>query len=374
MRPVSAAFLRTVRGSHSMVARARVCETFQTGTDPDGTEIFIVDGDVVQNAHADIRSTVDLTTDGNAKWPSFGNLLLAPYGNEIFVERGIGYGNGTIEWVSLGYHRIEEPQQGYAPNGTIQLTANDRMAGLIDARLVAPAQFRATATYGDVFEQLVTEVYPGAVIEWRDGGDTDQLGRDLIAEDDRHGFLDDLVTGLGKIWYWDHRGILVIANQPDSATPVFDINSGENGVLVNMSRKLTRKGVYNAVVATGEGADTASPVRAIAIDANPNSPTYYHGRFGPVPRFYSSPSITTGAQAGAAATSMLRKQLGLRYEVNLAAVANPALEPWDPVRVRYSSRHGIENHILDRLTIPLVPGSAMTATTREQTVVLVEVL
>jgi hypothetical protein len=49
------------------------------------------------------------------------------------------------------------------------------------------------------------------------------------------------------------------------------------------------------------------------------------------------------------------------------------LEPWDPIRIRYSSRHGVEFHIIDRITIPLVAAAPMTATTREQTVVLVEV-
>jgi hypothetical protein len=373
VRPVTDAFLRTVRGSHTMNARARVCTTFQTGTSPTGTDIPVLDGDVVSDANADVRSTLDMTTDGNSMWPTYGNLLLAPYGNEVFVERGIEFGNGSTEWVSLGYFRIQEPTQDQAPNGPIRIAGRDRMAGLIDARLVVPAQFLSTATYATVVSTLVTAVYPTATIQW-DSGSTAQIGRSLIAEEDRYGFLNDLVTGLGKIWYWDYRGVLVIRDQPSTTTTVFDINSGQDGVLVNLSRKLTRESVYNAVVATGEAADTATPVRAAAIDANPNSPTYYFGRFGPVPRFYSSPSITGSSQAASAAASLLRKQLGLRYEVNFAAVPNPALEPWDCVRVTYSGRTAVETHVIDRITIPLTSGAAMTATTREQSVVLVGAL
>ena len=371
MRPVSDAFLNTLRGSHTMTADARVCTTFQTGTGPDGTEIPILGGDVIADANADKRATLDLVTVGNAMWPTPGNLLLAPYGNEIFVRRGIQYGNGTTEWVSLGYYRIQTPDQDVAPDGPIRIVAWDRMAGIVDGRLLAPVQFLAARTYGSVMEELVTEVYPLAMIEWTDGGDTDTLGRDLITEEDRYGFLNDLVTSLGKIWFWDHRGILVVREQPTADQPVFEVNSGHRGVLVNLSRRLTRERVYNAVVATGEGTDTVSPVRAVAIDNNPLSPTYFFGRFGPVPRFFNSPLMTTDDMVAKTAETMLRKQLGLPYNVDFTAVPNPALEPWDPIRIRYSSRHGPETHIIERITIPLVASAPMTASTREQTVILV---
>jgi len=372
VRPVSAAFLRTVRGSHTMAARARVCETFQTGTDPDGTEIPILAGDVISDANSDVRSTLDLVTAGHGMWPtSHGNLLLAPYGNEILVERGVKFGNGVTEWVSLGYYRIQTPDQATTPDGPIRISARDRMAGLIDGRLLAPAQFTASQTYGDVVEQLVLQVYPNATIEWDDTTDVDTLGRALVAEEDRFGFLADLVTSRGKIWYWDHRGVLVIRDPPDVDVPVFDVDAGKGGVLVAASRQLTRERVYNAVVAFGEATDTAAPARATAINGDSNSPTYFSGPFGPVPRFFASPLLTSNAEAAKAAETILRRQLGLPYVVDFSAVPNPALEPWDPVRIRYSSKVGIETHIIDRITIPLVAAAPMTATTREQTVVLV---
>jgi len=356
-----------------MTADARVVTQFATGTDPDGIEIPILSGDVIADAHSDVRATLDLVTNGTAMWPTHGNLTLAPYGNEVFVRRAVIFGNGTTEWVSLGYYRIQGPAQDSAPDGPIRIVGKDRMAGLVDGRLLAPVQFLAARTYGSVVEELVTEVWPSATIEWTDGGDTDTLGRDLIAEEDRYGFLNDLVTSLGKIWYWDHRGILVIREQPTTDSPVFDVDSGQGGVLVSMARQLTRDRVYNAVVAFGEATDTQTPARAVVVDNNPLSPTYFHGAFGPVPRFFSSPFITNDTQAASAASSMLRKQLGLPYSVDFTAVPNPALEPWDPIRIRYSNRHGVEKHIIERITIPLVASAPMTATTREQTVVLLGV-
>lgn len=373
MRPVTDAFLTTLRGSHTMVVRCRVLTSFQTGTAPTGgTEVDVMAGQVVADATADVRATLDLTTDGTGMWPRYTDDLLAPYGNEIFVERGIDYGNGTVEYCSLGYFRIEAPSQDEPPDGPIRIVGKDRMQAIIDARLTAPVQFDAAATYGDVVDQLITEVYPSATIEWDDSTDTSTLDRSLITDELRFEFLDDLVHSLGKIWYWDYRGVLVIADQPDPGDPVWDVDSGAGGVLVSASRSLSREGVYNAVVAIGESVSAdAPPVRAVAVDANPTSPTYYYGRFGPVPRFYSSPFITTTTQAEAAAASLLRAQLGLPYSVDLAAVPNPALEPYDPVRIRYGPSTGSEVHVLQSVTVPLTEQDPVTATTREQTTVLI---
>ena len=57
--------------------------------------------------------------------------------------------------------------------------------------------------------------------------------------------------------------------------------------------------------------------------------------------------------------------------MDFTAVPNPALEPWDPIRIRYSDRDGIELHLIESITVPLVADAPLTATTREQTVVLV---
>lgn len=528
MKPVTDAFLRAVRGSHQMTARARVVETFQTGTDPDGTEIAILDGDVQLAGGADIRATLDMTTDGNRAWPRTADALLAPYGNEVFVERGVEHVGGDLEMVPLGYFRIYAAEQATAPDGPIRISAKDRMSGIVDARLLQIRQFAAGTTLGAVVDELVTEVYPDAVIEWDDDTDTATLARAHIAEEDRYAFLNEMVTASGKVMYFDHRGVLVIKNPPelgetivtlvpgpdvpgpdvvedfedaslaitlsgtwarstasahagtwslksatigDSATtdavvqvpvdattlqfwyrvsseagfdffrffidgvqqfeaagagswtqsavynvsaaaqvtfrylkdsstvagedaayiddlvfggfpdvpgpdvevaelvpavPVFEVNAGRNGVLVAMARQLSREGAYNAVVAYGEAPDTETPVRAVAVDNNPNSATYFYGQFGKVPRYYSSPFITTLSQATTAAASILVRTLGLPYNVNFEAVPNPALEPLDLIRISYP-RAGAELHVIDSMTIPLTPEGALRAVTREGT-------
>ena len=376
MRPVSTKFLETLRGSHLAVCRARVCAAGQSGTDPDGTEIEIISGDVKSTATATIRSTLSLTTSEG--WPRLASDLLAPFGNEIFVERGIAYGNGQREFVGLGYFRIETPEQDDTPDGPVAIAASDRMSGIVDARFLAPRQFSATQTRGNLVSTLITEVYPSATISWDDTGVRDGLvGRSVITEDDRAGTLKEFMTSLGKVGFWRYDGVFRVETPPDiTGSPSWTIDAGRNGVMVQMSRGLTREGVPNAVVATGEAGDTTAPARAVAYNLDPTSPTYYSGPFGPVPRFYSSPFLTTNAQALSAATSILRQHLGLPYQVDLAAIANPALEPYDVISVRYPKQSRSrtlrkETHVLDEVTIPLVPTSPVTLKTREQTTQLI---
>lgn len=367
MRPASDAFLRAVRSSHTMAVRARVCSTFQTGTDPDGTLLDVLAGDVQMDATADVRSTLDITVSGVGAWPINASMALGPYGNEIYVERGIKYGNGRTEYVGLGYFRIQQIDQDAPPDGPIAISARDRMAGIVEAQMIFPIQFDPIVTYGDAVASLVEQVYPGVTIEWDDDTDADELGRSVLVDQDRYAALKDLVTSRGKIFYWDYRGVLVIKDIPAPDVPVFDVTSGRGGVLVTMKRTLTRDGIYNAVVASGDGVDgDIPPAHAVAVDGNTMSPTYFYGPFGQVPRYYSSPLLLDDDAAGRAAETILAKAVGLPYTVDFSIVCNPALEPYDVLRVRYSNRYGDEIHVAETLTVPLLATDPMTGTTRQQ--------
>lgn len=371
MRPVSGEFLRTLRGSHKISLQAFAVEIGQTGVNPVGTEIPILGGSIEQDANAAIRSMLSLETF--YKFPTRATDLLLPYGNyELFLRAGLQYNSGSFEYVSMGYYRIWDVVQDEATDGALSITGQDRMAGLIDGDLTSPTQFLPTQTYGNVVEQLVTQIYPWAVIQWDDSTDDDLLGVSLIVTEEsgnRYSFLNNLITGVGKIWYWDHRGILVIKDLPDNEA-TWTVDAGPGGVLVRHSRETSREGVYNAVKVTGEALDTEVPASGFAYDNNPDSPTYWNGPFGKVPRFYSSPFVTTDIQAEVAAINLLKKNLGLPYSVEFDLIPNPALEPYDCVDV--VGKNGVtETHVIESLSFPLSVEGSQTARTREQTVVVI---
>lgn len=364
MRPVTDQFLESLRGSHQMIADARILTSFQTGVDPDGTAIDLLSGDVTYNATAKVRASLSLLTNGDGLWPSDPSGLLTPYGNEVFVRRGIDYGNGTKEWVSQGYYKLYAVEQLKTPRGYVRLTGYDRMQTIIEARITNPVVFEVGTSVGTIVTTLVQQVYPSAVIEWDDGTTTSSktIGRTQIVEEDRYGFLEELISSYGKIMYFDHRGIFVIKTPPSPTASVFDINAGAYGVLIELNRARGREGVYNGVVVNGEGVDTLSPVHAVALDLDPLSPTYWNGRFGQVPKFFTSTFITTQAQALETANSMLAQSIGLPYTINFGAIVNPALEPYDAITLRTSDMRVV--HVIDVLTIPLTHNSVMTGSSR----------
>jgi len=361
-----------VTGSHQAVIEATVVTDYQTGPAPDGETIPIESGDVRYDATADVWSTMSMETtgiddyDGKSRFPRFATDLLAPYGNEVFLRRGVDTGP-SISWVPLGYYRINATEQRGSSEGTIRLTGTDRMQGLIDARLVTPRQYLPAQSTAAVVSDLVMDVYPDAVIAWDDDSDQQPLGRNLIVEESRYEALRDIATSLGKVVYWDSEGVLRVEDAPDPDSIAWEISAGLHGVLVTSSRRVSREGMYNAVVARGQGA-TEAPALGIAIDIGPTSPTKWGGRFGKVPRFYESPLLTSDTGALSAAMSILGRSIGMPYSVDFGSVVNPALRPRQAVRIMQRDGNR-EKHIVETLTVPLTTEGTMTGTTKEQTLV-----
>lgn len=366
----AADFAPIVSGSHTAKFRALAVDGYQDGATPTGVEMKMIEGEVELDATADIRGAGSVTLA--EAWPTVRNISLAPYGAEVFLARGVDLGGGGVLWAPLGYFRISEVEQDDAAKGPIALTLEDRMSTIIDSRFMAPRQWLQGTSVGSIVDEVVLEIYPNATIIFDDDSNLSELGRSLIAEESRYEVLLTLATGLGKIVYWDGEGRLVFETIPDEDVPIWVVNAGPGGVMVESKRSLSRDGVYNALVVTGEGADEITPVRAVAYDAQESSPTFFGGPFGQVPRFYSSPFITTQAQAIGAAVNLLRQSLGAPYDVGVSAVPNPALKPYDVIRVVYNDGTR-ELHVVEKVTIPLTVDDPIDISTRQSTIVHVGV-
>jgi uncharacterized protein DUF5047 len=373
MRPTTDSFLSSLRGSHTLASRCTLVAPGQTGTAPVGIAIPgvsdlgrlpILSGDVTTDMTADVQSTLDLSTI--YPWPSKPTDPGTPYGQEIYVERGVEYGTGTREYVGLGYFRIDKVEQQSVPDGAIRITASDRMAMVRDARNTAPVQFGSGASVGSVVDYVVGQAVPGLVTVYDFDAYSALLGADHVLDEDRLGFVQDLLAAYGKYGYFDYDGRFQVKSVPDltKTAPVWEINSGRNGVLVSMQRTISREAVYNIVVARGEPVGELPPVQAVVSDDDPTSPTWVGGAFGLVPTVYSSAFMTTVDQCTRAAAAKLAKVTGLPYAVSLGSVPNPALEGWDVVAVSYPGNS--EVHVIDRVTYGLAPGDSMGIDTRKQ--------
>lgn len=364
-----------VPGAHRMLAEARVVIDGQSGDDPDGQDLPILTGDVQLDGTAEVRGTLQMETlgidpdTGRPRMPRRPSDLLAPYGNEVFVRRGVDAG-GQRWWSPLGYFRIESAEQDGDSDSPIRLAGQDRMGGIVEADLLAPREYPASTSIATVFADLIGDVHPDALVVFDDSSGFDALGRRLVVDEARYDALAELADALGKVFYVDGEGAFRIEDAPDDDDVIWQARAGRDGVLISSARRVTRQGAYNAVIATGEGADQEDPVRGVAIDAGPTSPTRWGGPFGRVPTTIRSPAIRTVAQAERAAREKLRRSLGAPASADFSAVPNPALRPGHVVRV--VAKDGTRDvHRVETVTIPLTPGGELTATTRQQTQVII---
>jgi hypothetical protein len=334
------------------------------------TTVEIVDGNITLDRTAAVRGRCDVTIvdDGTLDLvPDDAASLLAPYGNEIRLSRGIQYPDGSVELVPLGVFRIQDAEVTDDPSGMqIRIAGQDRAARIIDARFEEPYQIASGVNYATAIEDALQAAWPDIVTDFTTTALTTPA---LIAQegDDRWAFAQSMATAISMDLYFDGTGTCILA--PVVLTdPVLSIAEGEDGVLVAAARRWTREGTFNRVIATGENTGETAPARGVATDDNPLSPTYYFGQFGKVPRFYSSPFLTTNAQAASAAQKILDDELGTTEQVSFGSFVLPQLEPGDTVRVT-RQRAGIdENHIVDSLTIPLKADGSMSGQTRARQV------
>lgn len=387
MYPVSARFLDALSGTHEAICRARALPRTWVGArapfglDPAGIEVEVIGGDVRMTRTGAIKRS--LTIDVPGTWWE----LLQPYSVELYVERGIDFGDGTREWVPLGYYRVERVEQPEAPDGPLRVTAYDRAASAIQNRVLHPFQFAASVTHRFAFERIIngntgegqsTEgygmfIYTPVPIRWAPvsaGGydpDTTTVDGGQVIEDNSYAFLEQLADEQGCTLRFTEAGELSVEpiDGPPGATPVAEVRPGAGGNLVRASRSVTREGVYNIVIAWGSdpAARTGRQIEYIS-----SGPLQWDAPFGAAPRYYASPLLRTNAEAEAAARTLVDRYVGLPQSLQLDIVPNPALRPADLITVQLRGDGEVFVHQIDEYTLPLTGTAAATITTRTHVV------
>lgn len=327
----------------------------------------IADGTVTLDSGAGVRGHLDLTVvdDGNMGLvPTGPDSLLAPFGNELRVWDGFRF-DDVIELVSLGVFLIDEPDPDDTGDSlVIPVSGFDRAQRFSEAKFEDTYQVAPGQKFTDVIEALAREVLPDVEVDFAETSITTP-GITAQAGDDRWDFMQGLATAIGAELYFDGDGVLVLRPIPSAAgEPSYFIEEGEGGVLVEAAKRWPRDDLYNRVIVQVDGPSGAI-IRGIATDNNPNSPTYYYGKFGKKPYFYpDSQFITTQNQADDAAQGILQTFIGAEQAIDFGSVVDPTIRPSDVLQIT-RERVGVsqEVHVLDSIAIPL-SGGTMTGTTR----------
>lgn len=351
---------QVITTSHQISVRA-TANTAALGS----VTVPVTGGSVTADATSQVRRTATVTIADPTLWPANPLDVLSPLGSELVVEYGIAIPGRDMEWVPLITGVITDVERATPASQGLQVTLTDRSSKVEEDEFVSPTQIGGTgATYVQVLASLVQHLYPAVTVLDTTGNTTVCPQLDVQKARWSEG-VEQITVAIGAEAYFDQVGRLVVRPQPTLAgSPVWQANIGPGGVIVSETSAQKRELVFNQVIASGMRSDGTTPVYAIAQDTDPSSPTLYGGPFGAKTRRYASALLTTQPQALAAAQALLERARGEQATVTLTTVTNPALEPGDVFAV--NTRTAQTLYVIDKVTVPLEPGSAQQITTRSK--------
>lgn len=358
--PLSADARVALTESHGMAARATVYSPLYGEL-----SVPIAGGQITADSGSQVRRTGSVLADPSL-WPQSPQSLLAPFGAEMLVEYGIALRSGNIEWVPVIRGSLDDAQRTrpFSGSADVEVKLVDRAARVAEARLTIPGQTRSGFSAVAEITRLVQEVLPSTVVSDRTGISTAAAVIDIPRERWDEG-VERLADSLAAEAYFDASGVLVVRPQPTLADQIaWYARTKDFSTLVGAKDRLTREGVYNRVVVTGQRSDGTPPVYAVADDNDPTSPTYIGGPFGIKTYTYTSALITTVPQAQATANALLARVRGGGVQSTFEALVNPALEPGDVVGVMADDGTVVQRLILDKASVPLSPTGTQSLASR----------
>lgn len=365
---MSAALQAALITSHQVAIKAEVYDNGLLQT-----TLEVLGGSVTIDGSAVVRRTctISLTDEDGTLTPSEASDLLAPFGNEIKLYRGATISDAD-DTVPIGVFGIEASNVSGQRGGlTIDITGSDRAAKVQRARWTSAYAIASATNYATAIHDLLTSRVSGLSFNFTTTSrTTPALVFGDSTQNDPWAAAQKLATDIGCELFFDADGVCVLRTIPDpsTASTAWTYAEGSTATILGVKRAMSREGVYNHVIVAGEPVDGTTPVRAEAYDDDPASPTYYLGDFGDVPYFYTSPLITSTAQAQDVANGLLRKVLGAVETVDVEIIPNPGHEASDIIQVTHASTVTDDRFVLDRAEIPLSYADSMKVSGRRRLV------
>lgn len=332
----------------------------------------VVSGDVRVDGSSVAHRSCSLTiaTAIGITPPSAASDALAPYGNEIQIRAGFVYPNGTYELIPVGRFRIDQAEViDTAEALTIAITGVDRAAVVEEERFDAPWVLAPSTNIGTELLRIVQRTYP-TVTSTISGTEGKTTPAEPVVLPEQKAPWSNGVTRTARDFgleaFFDGEGRFVVRAISDpSSDHEFDYVEGAGCTVTSARNKLDAASYNKAIVETAP-TDGTAPLRGVATDNDPSSPTYYGGAFGKRPRWLKSPILTTQAHVDAAAITLLATELGGTEILSFNAVTDFSRDVGDVVRF-VRARMGVSDKvIISTLTLPLDPSRDMSVTTRKR--------
>lgn len=319
-------------------------------------------GTITVDRAADVRRTVELTVPDPSLIPTSAADPLSPYGSELRITRGFRYPDGSVELVPVGVFRIDKPAVTLM-DGVVRVSGADYCRLLAEDVFLNPAQSITTNTVIAEMIRLIQSTQPGVVVTDTSGASTICALTNWEQESSRYSAVKELALSIGVDVAPDAAGNWLIRRLPDlaTATPVWTVNAGSSGVLIDGDEEQDRERIFNAWIVRGEPGDGSNPVQSIVYDTDPSSQTYWSGPFGHRAKVFSSPLLATVDQCTAVGTTLLAQSLQAGAVERMRCVPNPALDVGDVITLitparDESSLPTSENYMVHSITLPLALG------------------
>ncbi|MCT9144565.1 phage tail protein [Streptomyces violarus] len=336
-------------------------------------------------------SEVRADRSAECRYSTSAELLGVPLGRsgvnsvatQVRLFQGIAAPRMDVAWIPAGVYVVDDVERTRLGASVELLGLEDPIRGakLPVARTLGPD------TAGALVDPLVGEALPGRVVSWRAGVDKSMPVPQIVVDEDRwqalsggtdsSGTSTGIAAALGAEFYVDARGVPTMAPTPTLDAPVvWRIPYGV--ALVEPAERQSAEGLVNLWAISGDGGDGSPTIGPVFVwDDDPASLTYA----GPDPvedplapqrlglpwvrlrvERYSSPLITSTAQAHAVGRAKLADSLGVQATLAFTSVCHPALEVGDVVEVEVRPGEW-QRHIIDSLSYSL-GGASMSCTTR----------
>jgi hypothetical protein len=337
MIPCSAAFNQAVQFGSTVFVE---CDIFRNG-------LQIGSIDLLPGATITLDNTASSRRSFSGQTPNIGNAphvatdMLAPYTIEAIPRIGLATpANPTGEFVQLGVFVVNVAEDD--STGLITLSGQDRSFIIAANKNQAPYGIAAGARLDTAIGNYLQAKYPGITF-LPDGAAHAQIIQTALtyqtgsSSGDPWSNMVSLAAEFGRELFLDYLGRVVLRPIPDPSVtpPVWSFAPGTANLLLSSTHTMdTSQNIYNIFVVTGEGSGIATPVTATFAVTDPTSPIYpapWPAGFGQRPMFFTSPNITTQAQALAVAQALYNRQPGSSDAFQLTAIPHPCLEPSDIV-------------------------------------------
>ena len=371
MRPYDDADL-SVQAEAALDAGATItvrCAAYRSGT---FQGYFDVDGLTIDwDEQSTIRGRCQLSVPGNSFLDPdvFDPAVIDVDAWKVQVQAGVVLPNGTIVYAIVGTFVVWSSDREDDQTEAVTLQGLDVTALIQQSRMENVYPIAAGTNYATAISDLVTPL--GIPVSLPTTNYTTPL---LVFEEgtDRLENIRKMADSLGWELYADLYGGLTGRSVPTaSGVPVATFVEGDGCRMQAIGKKRTRDQVYNIAIVEGQPAGVTAPVRGVAYDDDPRSPTYVTATatfdFGRAPVFFKSEFITTTDQASDAALGLLQRKRGIGSQLQIQHVRPDfRLEPADPIQV-VRSRLGVDTVVPVRSTsLSLSRGSFdTTINTRE---------